>query len=70
MRRHEYTLAGLLLITLLASSGLIVHTLHKAAAQPVEPPAEARDYRPDISKCPDDVALWDCIRHAMYAEDT
>ena len=31
--------------------------------------ASELDWRPDISKCPDDVELWECIRHAMYRED-
>jgi hypothetical protein len=25
---------------------------------------------PDVSTCPADVELWECIRHAMYREDT
>lgn len=32
--------------------------------QPVE------DWRPDISKCPENVTLWNCIRNADYGRTT
>lgn len=28
---------------------------------------QSEDWRPDISKCPKDVELWDCINGALYA---
>jgi len=29
----------------------------------------AMSWRPDVSMCPEDVGLWNCIRHAMYREE-
>lgn len=46
-------------------------TIYYAANAPV-PETETRapkDWRPPLYKCPKDVELWDCIRHAMYRED-
>ena len=43
----------------------------KGAVQITDEPVSKRptDWRPPIKDCPDDVVLWDCIRHAMYRED-
>lgn len=34
-----------------------------------EPEKPAQDWRPDLSKCPDDVELWECVKGAMYRRD-
>lgn len=50
-------------------AGFVVGTLAAHDTCPAEEHHPVKSWRPDISKCPEDVELWDCIRHAMYRSD-
>ncbi len=47
---------------------VVIDTARDAAAAPCEAPAAGWE-PPDLSRCPEDMALWDCIRHAAYRSD-
>ncbi len=70
--RAERLFAYALAVALLCSWALFARAVITTATQeqPTYKPAPAaKDWRPDISKCPDDVELWDCIRHAKYRSE-
>ncbi len=55
----------------LVVAGSIVQTAyaHYLASFPVHRQL-SKDYRPDLSLCPDDVELWLCIKDALHAKRT
>lgn len=52
--------------TVTVSMGVKKSAVQLSAAQTPRTPA---DRRPDLSRCPDTIPLWDCIRHADYLEE-
>lgn len=68
MGTAEKLLLGLSAFAAIAVTVLVLLTAyqHATAAEP-EPP-EVTDWKPPIRNCPDDIELWDCIRHAKYRE--
>lgn len=59
-----------LVIALIGCSAIIMHALSNSVAYAEEPaPMVYEDWRPPIHKCPEDVELWECMRHAMWRTD-
>lgn len=50
-------------------SVLIVRAVWAHDQHPVETVPVYKDWRPDLSKCPDNVDKWECMRHAMWRVD-
>lgn len=67
MSRSEFTII-LVLVTMLSIGAVVVIGAARDAATPCEAPAAGWE-PPDLSRCPEDMALWDCIRHASYRSD-
>ena len=59
---------ALVCIAALVFRGLAANAETLRACTPLEPPA-VEDWRPPIRNCPDDVELWECMRHAMWRTD-
>lgn len=55
-----------------AGASLYLINLVSSAAANLVPPCEAPAAGwepPDLSRCPEDMALWDCIKDAAYRSD-
>ena len=72
MNRSDTILVLVLLVVMIAMLGygavVVINAARDAAAAPCEEPAAGWE-PPDLSRCPEDMALWDCIRHAAYRSD-
>lgn len=55
----------LVLCALVCMSFATVAAVHRYAQIEV-PEREPQPAGPDISTCPDNITLWDCIQHAQY----
>lgn len=49
--------------------GIAIWGFEQSKEPPAPPPPVRQSFGPDISKCPGNVDLWVCIRHAMYRRD-
>lgn len=67
---ENYVIIILLTLMLaLGASAVITAARSYAAAQPCEAPEDTGWQPPDLSLCPEDMALWDCIRNAAYRSE-
>ncbi len=57
------------LVVAVALTAGALRILEREPVTPVPRSGTPQDWRPDISKCPDDVKLWDCIKNANYLEE-
>lgn len=68
MNLAEWITVALLCVMLGVGAVVVIVTARAAAMEPCEAPAAGWE-PPDLSRCPEDMALWDCIRHAAYRSD-
>ena len=68
MTLKEFLIIVVLTGMLLIGAVIVIVAARGAAAAPCEEPAAGWE-PPDISRCPEDMALWECIRNASYRSD-
>jgi hypothetical protein len=74
MSKRQAWVAGVIIAALLATTSYLFAAIYGYEVSKVEPLRIERtikptSFGPPVSKCPSDVELWECIRHAMYRRD-
>lgn len=68
MTRTDFVFVLVFIVLLVFGAWTIIDAVYDNAQQ--EPPAVLPTWQPPpISRCPQDISLWDCIRHSAYRRD-